>query len=186
MKKFLSILLTLVLAVSFCALGVSAAGINANEQAILDKLSSTVSYNGKTFNIPDNYINQAKNYFLANDISEAQAEEIIAKISVGEEVVKEELKSSDVEGTVFHMSNFSKDAREKILSASQDACKVVNLTLTYTDKTVTIVDNNTSETVFEDAPVIKTTGAEVAFGTAFAVFAVAFMGFAVMALKKAR
>ena len=112
----------------------------------------------------------------------------MAEISKGEEIVKEQLKTAEAVNGVVEFKNFTKEAKEQILASGQSACKVVDLTLTYTDKTVTIVANQTNEVLFEDEPVVKTTGADVTLGYGAAFVTVLFAGFAAaaFALKKAK
>ena len=67
MKKVLKVLsaamLSAVVAVSAAA-SVSAAGVNAAEQRILDELHTTANMAGVQKSLPAEYITQAENYFI--------------------------------------------------------------------------------------------------------------------------
>ena len=75
MKKLLSVILAIMMLV-ICTFGASAAGdINANEQKILDLLSTKIDVGGSHAEIPAEYINQAKAYFMTIDIEDDEAEQ---------------------------------------------------------------------------------------------------------------
>ncbi len=160
MKKLLAVFFALLLIAIPCCVGASAAGaINANEQKILDTLDQYVQLGKTKYHIPDEYIAQAKNYFLTVDVSEAQANEIIGYINDGIAI----LKKDAMPDKEFHMSVLPAADKQAILKAGQDACEVIDLTLTYdatTEKVVITAANNTTP-VFNSEPIIKTTGAEV-------------------------
>ena len=61
---------------------VSAAGLNNGEQKIIDELKTTVNLAGTATKLPAQYINQAENYFLQDDvdITDAQAESALQSI----------------------------------------------------------------------------------------------------------
>lgn len=72
MKKFLSLITVLAL-VAVTAVSASAAGINAEEKKVLDTIKAGVTVNGKTVNVPDNYLVQAENYLNTIDMTAEQA-----------------------------------------------------------------------------------------------------------------
>lgn len=84
MKKVLKVLsaamLSAVVAVS-AATAVSAAGINAAEQKVLDALNQTATMAGVEKSLPAEYKTQAENYFNTVELTDAQAEAIIAEIN---------------------------------------------------------------------------------------------------------
>lgn len=84
MKKVLKVLsaamLSAVVAVSAAAT-VSAAGINAAEQKVLDALNQTATMAGVEKSLPAEYKTQAENYFNTVELTDAQAEAIIAEIN---------------------------------------------------------------------------------------------------------
>lgn len=164
MKKLLAIFFAVLLIAVPCCVGASAAGaINADEQRILDTLDQYVQLGKTNYHIPDEYIAQAKNHFLTIDITKTQADEIIGYINEGAELLKKDATPDEE----FHMEVLPAADKEKILKLGQDACAVVDLTLTYdaADEHVVItkIDAATSAPVevFNSEPIIKTTGAEV-------------------------
>lgn len=98
MKKILSVLFVL-LSVFALSISVSAAGLNASEQAILDKLKS-IDINGIKLDAKD--IAAAENYFLRDDveITESQSAKIISFIEQAEQIVRNSgLIKTSVSGT---------------------------------------------------------------------------------------
>ena len=182
MKKVFAILLVIALLVVPMSLSVSAEGaINAEEQRIMEALKSTVVVNGVEFKIPENYVTQAENYFKTCDATKAQADEIIGYIEEGKKIVKD----SNVKKTSDLKVLPQKD-KQTILDLGKKACAVVNATLTYDGKNVTIVANATGDQVFDAAPIIKTTGADSDFSVMAIVVSsvVVLLGAAFVASKK--
>ena len=72
MKKVLKVLsatmLSAVVAAGAVASVSAASDVNDNEQAILDELGTSVDLGGNETYLPDQYINQAENYFLEDDV----------------------------------------------------------------------------------------------------------------------
>lgn len=150
MLKVLSVgLLSAIVAVSASSVAF-AAGINEAEQKILDELHTTVTMNGVEKTLPADYINQAENYFNTVDITEEEANQVIAGI----DDAKSYLESTGA-------SNFKSLTSEQVdtfVSKCQSAVAPVNLTLSYTksNNNVSIVDS-TGSTVFT-ATVSSVTG----------------------------
>ncbi len=162
MKKIITILLAAILVLA-CTVSVGAAGaINAEEQKVLDALSQKVEFNGVVYFIPDEYINQARNYFLTTDcdITAAEAEEIMKYIDNGIDIVTHAEEA--VHGTVFNLEDLSNEHKAALLDQGEAACDVVDLTFTYDTtegKVVITDDSNNNETLFIEEAIIKTTGA---------------------------
>ena len=166
----------------------AATGINANEQAVLDKLSTSavIGGNGWSFTIPQEYVNSAKNYFAGDcDMTEEEKTTILSYIDTGMAVIKEEADSQKFAGKEYSLSKMGEEARSKVLSLGQSACAEVDLSLTYipTSNQVVVTPIGSNTPVFESAPVIKTTGQDFALTAgliAVAVVAVMALGSAVM------
>ena len=163
MKKLVCMLFVLALIASLSFSVFAASGINANEQAVLDKLSTgkVIGDNGWTFEVPQEYINTAKNYFAGDcDMTETEKDAILAYINKGMDIVKKEADAQEFSGTEYSLSKMSQAARTEVLELGKDACAEVDLNLVYDAKAnevvITPVDSETP--VFESAPVIKTTG----------------------------
>lgn len=182
MKKVCSILLALVLLIVPMAISVSAAGdLNANEQKIIAELSKEVTITGRTVSVPSEYVTQAKNYFKTIDVTDAQAEEILGYIAEGEKLVK----SQKVVNSTTHFNTFEPAVNSKILDLGKKAVAVTGGVLVYDGKNVTIT-NAEGKVVFDAAPIVKQTGAEVDF-TAIVlatIAVVAILGAAIVVAKK--
>lgn len=173
MKKIVTLLLAVLILIIPCAIGASAAGaINAAEQKILDKLDETFKIGKTEYHISDEYINQAKNYFLTADITDTAATTVIAKIDEGVKLVQAETLPDEE----FHMEVLPTEVKEDVLAAGEAACAAANLTLTYnaTSKKVEItkVAGNAPVVVFTAEPVVKATGAEADFTAVIATVSV--------------
>ena len=82
MKKISAIIVALLI-VAISAVTAFAAGINDNEQKVLDELKTSVEMQGVEMNWPRTYVNQAENYFNTIDMTEDQSEKIINVIRSG-------------------------------------------------------------------------------------------------------
>lgn len=195
MKKLLAIVMVIAIMASVVAFSASAAGTYGDwEKKVIELLGTDVKIkvDGKDaiLHIPDNYVNQAKNFFASSegDITEAEYEEIAAYIKAGEEKVVEAVEADHslvVNGQV-DIAHMSKEVKTDVLEQGQKACEVVDLSLEYTsDKVVITTTDSDAKEVFSDEAIVKTTGAEVsvALGTALAMVALA--AAAVFTAKKA-
>ena len=188
MKKLVTILFVLAMIAVLPLSAFAATGINANEQAVLDKLDSSavIGANGWTFSIPQEYVNSAKNYFAGDcDMTEAEKDAILAYIDSGMAIVKKEADAQKFSGKEYSLSKLGDAARSEVLKLGQSACAEIDLTLTYvpTSNQVVITPAGSNTPVFESAPVIKTTGQDFAVTAgmiAVAVVAVIALGSAVM------
>lgn len=184
MKKLLSAVLVVMLLV-MSVFSVSAAGdINDYEQKILDLLSTKVEVGQSHAEIPAEYIAQAKSYFMTLDITQPQSEEIIKILTDGIETGKKALEDAEHHGKhIVSLKDFEQAEKEHILECGQEACEVINLTLTYVpaDNHVEIVENATQKMVFVDDAIIKTTGSDsvlpiaLTIGSVVILMAVAFV-----------
>ncbi len=165
MKKIIAVLFAVVLMLVPCAVAAGAAGaLSADEQRVIDFLSDEYTIGKTVYSIPDEYITQAKNYFLTIDIAATQADEIIAEV----QKAIDELKATVLPDEEFHMETLPTNVKEDVLKAGQAACKVVGLDLTYNVATAKVeitkpseVDSGQPTVIFNAEPIIKTTGADV-------------------------
>ncbi len=187
MKKLLSAVLVIML-VMISVFSVSAAGdINDNEQEILDLLSTKVEVGESHAEIPAEYIAQAKSYFMTIDISDTQADEIIAILKDGIETGKKALEDAEHHGKhIISLKDFTQAEKEHILECGQKACEVIDLTLTYVpaDNHVEIVENSTGKPVFVDDAIIKTTGSDSVLPLAIVGASVVILMVAAFVIKK--
>lgn len=167
MKKIIALCATLFIIFAIFSVSVSAAGtLGANEQKVMDLLSSVDEYtlNGKVlkFKIPKQYVNQAKNFFASTegDITAEQRDEIIKFVNVGKTLVEKTTLDDNkyYSNGIVDIAKMPREIRKQVLKAGQDACAVVGLSLIFDDKHVVITDKQ-GATLFEDRPIVKTTGA---------------------------
>ncbi len=156
MKNFLKFLCVFVLVILVSAVSVSAeGGINANEQAILEKVQGVYSAGGKRYSVPVEYFNQARNFFLTVDVSKAQSDEIIGYIDEGIEILDGQVPKFSP--SVVGLESFDAAAKVKIAELAKKAGAVLDLKIVYSDEYVTITDSS-GRTVFSGAAIIKITG----------------------------
>lgn len=126
-KKIAVAILTMAMVTASSVMAFAANGVSADEQKILDKLSSGVTVNGTAVKVPAEYVNQAEKYLAANDVTADQVTSITSKIDDAYAVAKSE--------NVTDLTKLSKDAKQKVLADAQAAAKVVGVTVTYDAKT---------------------------------------------------
>lgn len=159
-----------------CVFAASAAGLNSNEQKIMDKLSQTITIDGKSAKIPAEYVNQARNYLTSTaDITDEQYTEIIKNIDSAFALVKEQ-KTVDI-------SKFPASVNSQLLEYVKKAAAVVDLTVSYDGKDITITDAD-NKTVFEGKPAIKVTGVDMTPVFVLGGAAVILLGASVLVSKK--
>lgn len=163
MKKLVTVLLVAAVLVAFAVPAFAATGINANEQAVLDKLSEykEMGENQWKFYIPEKYITSAKNYFIGDcDMTEAEKDLIIGYIEEGAQIVKKEADAAKFDGSVYNLATMSQESRTAVLLLGQKACAEVDLNLVYNsaENKVVITTVKDGTVVFESAPIVKTTG----------------------------
>ena len=168
MKKAISIaVVVLMLALSMVS---AFALVSPEEQKIVDALKAGVTVNGQTVTLPADYINQAENYLINNDvdITAENAAAIIAKIDNAKAVIVEK-------GITNLDKNIPSDVKDQLVAIAEEAAKVENLKVTVSgDKSqITIVDNNGNQVFrWEENKTLPPTGAEnVDMSAAFAIIA---------------
>ncbi len=179
MKKIAACIASMVLAASLSLTAFAASGIDANEQAILDKLNTPITVGNQMMSVPAEYYNQAENYLKQDGVSvtDAQKTQVLAKIDEATEILQEN-------GTTDLLS-LPKNVRSQLVTIAQDAAKALDLNLTYdnVNKTITVVDKE-GNVVAKVEDVVKTTGADTTAAVMTAVTLVALLaGCAVVARK---
>ncbi len=157
MKKIIAMLLAVVLLLVPMSLTASATAINADEQRILDCLSQVVKFNDAEFHIPANYVKQAENYLKTVDATKEQADQAIAFIEQAAVIVKDSHITSTADLDVL-----SYEDKHEILECGKKAALACGAVLVY-DGDHVVITNEAGEEVFNDDPIIKTTGAGVDF-----------------------
>lgn len=136
MKKVLSIMFAVCILV---ASSVSAfAVIDSSEQAILDALSSGVQVESQTIYLPQEYINQAENYFNSpySTVSQEECDKIIKQINLA----KDAIVASGAKSYSEIINN--SDLVNQIVAYGQSACDVLELKLVFDGSDVVITDQN--------------------------------------------
>lgn len=167
MKK-LSTMIIAVILVAVSAVSVFAAGINSNEQAVLDELKTSVTMKGGEMIIPAEYVNQAENYFNTIEMTAEQSADIIAIIKDGKSFLEKSGASN--------IADLSFAQKQTLLSYGEKAVAVLGMTMSYdkTSKSLTIsapdgsvaftaVPKLTASGQITNGDVIKTTGANANF-----------------------
>ena len=163
MKRLSAILVALVLAAT-TAVTAFAAGINSNEQAVLDELKTSVTMSGGEMLIPTEYVNQAENYFNTIDLTAEEKDDILAVIKEG----KSFLENSGA----ANIKDLTLAQKQELLDYGKKVVGVIDMTMTYDKVTqkLSIYDTD-GNVVFSAVPYltkdgqvaenpIKTTGAE--------------------------
>ena len=144
MKKLSAILVALLL-VATTAVTAFAAGINANEQAVLDELGKSVTMNGVEMVIPDSFINQAESYFNTIDMTEDQSKAIVAAIGEGIDFLSN--------SKAANISKLTYAQKQDLLAIGKKAADAVELTMSYDNaKRELIIKTAKGDTVFSAFP----------------------------------
>ena len=157
MKKLALIVLAIALLIVPMSVCASAApALNDYEKAIIASLDENIKVDDLIYHIPQDYVTKAENFLKTVDITKAQHDEIMKKIDAAKEIVVVDHITSDEDLKVLPQGE-----KEKLLKLGQEAAAAAEAVLTYDGKNVTVTHNST--TVFEDAPIVKVTGAEADF-----------------------
>lgn len=180
MKKLVTVLLVVAMIAVLAVPAFAATGVNANEQAVLDKLSEyrEMGESQWKFYIPEKYITSAKNYFIGDcDMTEAERDIIIGYIDEGADIVKKEADAAKFDGSVYNLNTMSQASRSAVLVLGQKACAEVDLNLVYNsaENKVVITTVKDGTVVFDSAPVVKTTGEDFPITAMTIGLAVAFV-----------
>ncbi|MEE1219695.1 MAG: hypothetical protein U0L20_07215 [Ruminococcus sp.] len=150
MKKLSAILVALLL-VATTAVTAFAAGINANEQAVLDELGKTVTMSGTEMVMPESFVNQAESYFNTVDLTEAQSKTIVAAIGEGMDFLSN--------SKAANISKLTYAQKKELLAIGQKAADAIDATLSYDNaKRVLIIKTATGEITFSAFPELSAKG----------------------------
>ena len=178
MKKLIAILFVLALVAMLPLSALAATGINQYEQAVLDKIASCqlVDETGKVIDVPQEYINAARNYFLGDfEMTEEQMNTVMAKINESVAVVQKDVAGKEVQGNKVGASEMDSSTLDAVLNLGQQAATEVKLNMSFDSQSnqVVISSKENNNTVFTTSGVIKTTGKDftVTSGTVIAAVA---------------
>lgn len=178
MKKLIAILFVLALVAMLSLSAMAATGINQYEQAVLDKIASCqlVDETGKIIDVPQEYINAARNYFLGDfEMTEEQMNTVMAKINESVAVVQKDVADKEVQGDKVGVSEMNSSTLDTVLSLGQQAATEVELNMSFDSQSsqVVISSKETSDTVFTTGGIIKTTGKDFTVTSGMVIAAVA-------------
>ena len=153
MKKLIAILFVLALVAMLPLSALAATGINQYEQAVLDKIASCqlVDETGKVIDVPQEYINAARNYFLGDfEMTEEQMNTVMAKINESVAVVQKDVAGKEVQGNKVGASEMDSSTLDAVLNLGQQAATEVKLNMSFDSQSnqVVISSKENNNTVF--------------------------------------
>ncbi|MGN0489625.1 MAG: hypothetical protein ACI4HO_10220 [Ruminococcus sp.] len=151
MKKVFCVLATFVL-IAFSCVEAFAAGINSNEQSVLNQMNTPANMQGNLVYVPASYVNQAEAHFNTIDMTKKQANEINSLISQGRSFLESTGKKS--------ISELTGAEKKKLIQYASAAAGVLNLTAVGGSDTsrVKIIGKDGEVIIDDSGSVIKTTG----------------------------
>jgi hypothetical protein len=178
MKKLIAILFVLALVAMLPLSALAATGINQYEQAVLDKIASCqlVDETGKVIDVPQEYINAARNYFLGDfEMTEEQMHTVMAKINESVAVVQKDVAEKEVQGNKVGASEMDSSTLDAVLNLGQQAATEVKLNMSFDSQSnqVVISSKENNNTVFTTGGIIKTTGKDFTVTSGMVIAAVA-------------
>ena len=146
MKKISAIIVALLI-VAISAVTAFAAGINDNEQKVLDELKTSVEMQGVEMNWPAAYVNQAENYFNTIDMTSDQAEQIIAVIRSG----KTQLESTGAK----NIAECTAEQQKELMSSLTKVMEPVNGTASFDNVSGEVaLKSESGEVIFKAVPTL--------------------------------
>ncbi len=153
MKKLISSLCVLAILV-FSTFSCFAAQDSLKSQ-ILSELKSGGHTGTTTLYLPDKYINQAENYLNTHEITQEQADKILAKISDAKKLI------ATTNANSLKELKENKAVSDELLTIAQDTAAVVGLKLSYDGGGNFSITDETGTSVITNDAVIKTTGLNI-------------------------
>ena len=146
MKK-VSVIFAAVLLAAVFVCSVYAAGIDSNEQRVLDEFKTSVNMQGVKMYWPAEFIGQAENYFNTIEITDEEADQIFIMYAQ----VKKQLESSGAE----NIADCTFDQKQELFNTLQEVMAVVGGTAAYdmSTKEVILKDKNNS-IIFKGVPTL--------------------------------
>ena len=137
----------MILIVAISAVTAFAAGINDNEQKVLDELKTSVEMQGVEMNWPAAYVNQAENYFNTIDMTSDQAEQIIAVIRSG----KTQLESTGAK----NIAECTAEQKKELMSSLTKVMEPVNGTASFDNVSGEVaLKSESGEVIFKAVPTL--------------------------------
>lgn len=178
MKKLTVLLFVLALVAMLPLSALAATGINQYEQTVLDRIATCqlVDETGKVIEVPQEYVNAARNYFLGDfEMTEEQMNTVLAKINESVAVVQKDVADKEVQGDKVGVGEMDSATLDAVLNLGQQAATEVKLNMSFDGQSnqVVISSKENSNTVFTTGGVIKTTGEDFPVTSGMMITAVA-------------
>jgi hypothetical protein len=150
MKKLSAILIAMIM-VAATAVTAFAAGINEHEQAVLDELRTSVTMADGEMVIPEEYVNQAENYYNTIDMTAEESKAIIAILEEGEAFM-EKSGAENIKDLTFAQ-------KKELLAYGERVVGVIGMTMSYDkpSKVLTIYAPN-GDVAFSAVPYLTKKG----------------------------
>ncbi len=150
MKKLSAIFVALLL-VAVSAVSAFAAGINDNEQKVLDELKTSVKMQGTEMYWPEAYVNQAENFFNTIDMTEDQADKVLSVIKSG----KTQLEATGAK----NIADCTTAQKKELMLTLSKVMEPVNGTASYDKTTGEItLKSESGEVIFKAVPTLVEKG----------------------------
>ena len=150
MKKLSAIFVALLL-VAVSAVSAFAAGINDNEQKVLDELKTSVKMQGTEMYLPEAYVNQAENFFNTIDMTADQADQILAVIKTG----KTQLEATGAK----NIADCTTAQKKELMTTLKNVMAPLNGTASYDKTTGEItLKSESGEVIFKAVPTLVEKG----------------------------
>ncbi|MBQ3969134.1 MAG: LPXTG cell wall anchor domain-containing protein [Clostridia bacterium] len=150
MKKLSAIFVALLL-VAVSAVSAFAAGINDNEQKVLDELKTSVKMQGTEMYLPEAYVNQAENFFNTIDMTEDQADKVLSVIKSG----KTQLEATGAK----NIADCTTAQKKELMTTLKNVMAPLNGTASYDKTTGEItLKSESGEVIFKAVPTLVEKG----------------------------
>ncbi|MBU5461627.1 LPXTG cell wall anchor domain-containing protein [Lachnoclostridium sp. MSJ-17] len=150
MKKLSAIFVALLL-VAVSAVSAFAAGINDNEQKVLDELKTSVKMQGTEMYLPEAYVNQAENFFNTIDMTEDQADKVLSAIKSG----KTQLEATGAK----NIADCTTAQKKELMTTLKNVMAPLNGTASYDKTTGEItLKSESGEVIFKAVPTLVEKG----------------------------
>lgn len=150
MKKISAVIAALLFA-AISAVTAFAAGINGNEQKVLDELKTSVEMQGVEMYWPEAFVNQAENYFNTIDMTADQADQIISVIRSGKTL----LEATGAK----NIADCSASQKRELMTTLTDVVAPVKGTASYNTTTGEVtLKSGSGEVIFKAVPTLVEKG----------------------------
>ncbi len=170
MKKIMPLVIALVLSLCF----VTTASAKVNDK-LLNYAKSTHKVAGENVKLSNSDIVKVERYLTQNEVTDAEATQIIAKM---DEIIAVLDKAGESD-----LSKLSDATKDKVLSLAKEAAAVVGATLSYdnSSKVLTVYQNGTKIEAISVNPYLKQTGST---NLMYVVAGITVLGIAAVIVRK--